>query len=831
MGKIYSKRLFTFILALSMLVSIFTVLPIDTQAVTGHTYYVDSVKGNDAKSGTSKAKAWKSLNKVNSKTFAAGDKILFKTGSKFIGTLSPLGSGEKGSPIIIDKYGEGSKPIINGNGKANAVHLLGQSYWEINNLEVTNNAAAEGERRGIFIEAKKGTTNHVYIKNCYIHNVRGNNDFSTGKTTGGIILYGDNGETTNYNDILIANNTINNCDRSGILAVEACGIYSTNVIVKNNAINFPGGDGIIMLQCTKPLIEYNVCNTSDAVSTGVSCAIWPYACNGAVFQYNEAYNSKLSSDLDDGQAWDVDGNNNDTIYQYNYSHDNQGGSLLLCSNESGPSNNSTIRYNISQNDLGRVITLTGPGTNTFYYNNTVYLSTKMKTKIVDATNYGGWHNGFTAYNNIFYNLGSGDYSFNQSTNILFDYNVFYGKHPVNEPQDAHKITSDPKFVKPGSGKLGIKTVAGYKLQAGSPCIDSGINITNNGGKDYFGNVAPQGKTTDRGAAEYKSKLKADKTVATITIKPAETTKQIETKNLGVNLAKGCTAAASSAEVDTLAASKATDGNDVSRWASLEGVSGIEWLSIDLGSEKSINTVLIKWESAFAKTYQLQVSPDGVNYTDVATVNNTKKIAQDIKTFADTKARYVRLYCTEKADADWGYSLYELEVYGASGMGEIPATVPSKPATTPAIIPTSTKPNLLLNAGFEAVDESWQDWGNSVIEASNAKSGTHSLKTGKESGGRGQIVTTVIEGKSYTFSVWGKVSEDGISGSIGVDLLDDADKATGDQQAISFTETEYTQKAITFTVPKGTKKFQVFVWKEQAEGDGYIYADDFSLTID
>ena len=497
------KKLLMLLLVFGLMSGLMYATAIITQAA-GMTYYVDSVNGNDNNNGTSISTPWKSFNEINWKVFSPGDKILFKAGCSWTGTLQPKGSGTSGNPIVIDMYGIGNKPIISGGGATNAVYLSGQSFWEINNLEVTNNASSEGTRRGIFLQAV-GVTNHLYVKNCYIHNVKGNNDFNTGKPTGGIILMGDGGSGTKYNDVLIDSNTVNYCERTGIYVGDGCGngtsFVSTGVIIRNNAINYPGGDGVIILCCLNPLIEYNVCNTSDNVSTQVSCGIWPWYCSGAIFQYNEAYNCKLSADLDDGEAWDIDGGNQGCIYQYNYSHDNQGGSIMVCADQTCPSNNSTIRYNISQNDKGRIVNLTGPSKNTYYYNNIAYLSPSMTTDIVGAVTLGGNHSNFYAYNNIFYNLGKGGYDFGGSRNNVFDYNVFYGNHPSNEPSDAHKLTSDPLFVNPGSGSTGRNTVNGYKLKSSSPCIDSGKTITNNGGIDFWGNTVPQGSATDRGAYE------------------------------------------------------------------------------------------------------------------------------------------------------------------------------------------------------------------------------------------------------------------------------------------------------------------------------------------
>ncbi len=106
------------------------------------------------------------------------------------------------------------------------------------------------------------------------------------------------------------------------------------------------------------------------------------------------------------------------------------------------------------------------------------------------------------YNNIFYNLSpTATYQWFNGVRT-FDYNVFYGLHPAGEPSDPHKLTSNPKLVAPGTGGIGWNTVGGYKLQAGSPCIDSGKVIANNGGRDYWGDPVPFNGVPDRGADEY-----------------------------------------------------------------------------------------------------------------------------------------------------------------------------------------------------------------------------------------------------------------------------------------------------------------------------------------
>src|SRR4051794_7578110 len=75
-------------------------------AVGATTFFVDGIGGDDGNSGDSVSRAWKSLTKVNAATFHPGDKILFRAGSEWMGTLVPRGSGDSNTPIVIDRYGE-----------------------------------------------------------------------------------------------------------------------------------------------------------------------------------------------------------------------------------------------------------------------------------------------------------------------------------------------------------------------------------------------------------------------------------------------------------------------------------------------------------------------------------------------------------------------------------------------------------------------------------------------------------------------------------------------------------------------------------------------------
>ena len=96
----------------------------DSEHRKNKVYYVDSVNGNDLNSGTSPASAWASLQQVSKQVFQPGEKLLFKCGTSFRGQLAPTGSGTEENPIIIDSYGEGDKPLIEGNGEFDAAVKL-----------------------------------------------------------------------------------------------------------------------------------------------------------------------------------------------------------------------------------------------------------------------------------------------------------------------------------------------------------------------------------------------------------------------------------------------------------------------------------------------------------------------------------------------------------------------------------------------------------------------------------------------------------------------------------------------------------------------------------
>lgn len=127
----------------------------------------------------------------------------------------------------------------------------------------------------------------------------------------------------------------------------------------------------------------------------------------------------------------------------------------------------------------------------------------------------------------------------------------------------------------------------------------------------------------------------------------------------VNLALGKPVSATSQQNNS--ARLATDGNLTTRWESVWGVDPQD-LTVNLKDDYVIDRVVLTWEAAAAKTYDILVSTDGETWTK-ATTCTIKQAGRQEHTFAPIEARYVRIHGTSRMMTAYGYSLYELEVYG------------------------------------------------------------------------------------------------------------------------------------------------------------------------
>jgi hypothetical protein len=129
---------------------------------------------------------------------------------------------------------------------------------------------------------------------------------------------------------------------------------------------------------------------------------------------------------------------------------------------------------------------------------------------------------------------------------------------------------------------------------------------------------------------------------------------------GTNIALYKAATASSLEKSDFPAANAFDGNLATRWSS--AFSDPQWIYVDLGATYNISEVVLYWEAAYGKSYQIQVSPDASNWTTIYSTTTGLGGTEDLTGLSGT-GRYVRMYGTARG-TPYGYSLWEFQVFPA-----------------------------------------------------------------------------------------------------------------------------------------------------------------------
>lgn len=326
-------------------------------------------------------------------------------------------------------------------------------------------------------------------------------DYKDGKESGGIIfiITASNLKVpSKWDGVRIENNTISDVARNGILMQSQWinkpndpnsnwgghGEYtpSVNVRVAGNKLDCVGGDGIIPWCVKGAIVEHNFVRRANNNSLKQGHAgIWPYFCEDVVFQHNEVCETKTKYD---GMAFDFDNSNQRCIYQYNYSHDNEGGFLNMCCDGNG--NDNVVRYNVSQNDGclagSRVFLVHGNGNHGYrVYNNTIYVRDGDAALFEQGEP--SDKSSILFQNNIIINAGKG--AVKAPKGCRFEGNLYSGTGHI--AIDDKKVLGEPRLQSVGSGKLGLDSLAGYKPLAGSPALNAAVPITGNGGRDFFGN--------------------------------------------------------------------------------------------------------------------------------------------------------------------------------------------------------------------------------------------------------------------------------------------------------------------------------------------------------
>ncbi len=575
-------------------------------------YFFDAENGDDLNDGRTPETAWQTVDKFNATTFQPGDNILFKAGSVWTNVgLVPKGSGTADAPIVVGKYGDADRyPMFNANylpgtplsdmvstqKRLNTLNIDGVSYWEFCDLELTNfsfynadmNHDSQKSRRAVTITSRGGTMRGITLNGLYIHDVNGWNPKANADNGAGI-QFQANGQTR-IDGLTIENCVLKDITRDGITGSGYTGtrpwgwnswdgqsgtpIRHRNVVIRNNVLDTIAGDGIVITGTIGAVVEYNlgnkICNNprkypgmSGNQSSNLSAGFWPFDADNTVFQYNEVRytGAPRGTEVADGEAFDSDYYCVNTTFQYNYSHDNEGGFLMICGPAYAYTDGTVARYNISENDGSmygkRTIFQIGGGggvNNSTIYNNTIYTGEGHAVfSIMNGEPWDGKPQGTKFYNNIFDINGMvGQFGFagdkrdaGKAGIATYSHNLYTGSFfdtlPKDMPADDSPVYGDPKFGAPGQAGDGYENARAYKIRKGSAAIGAGLEIDQswlgqklnqqsyvagnrttaankavyfkvdgaefqwqnyNGGKDFFGNAIPAGSAPDIGAHQY-----------------------------------------------------------------------------------------------------------------------------------------------------------------------------------------------------------------------------------------------------------------------------------------------------------------------------------------
>ncbi|HEX5025466.1 MAG TPA: discoidin domain-containing protein [Agriterribacter sp.] len=147
--------------------------------------------------------------------------------------------------------------------------------------------------------------------------------------------------------------------------------------------------------------------------------------------------------------------------------------------------------------------------------------------------------------------------------------------------------------------------------------------------------------------------------------------EFEIYGTALNLAYAKPVLSSSNESAAYPPENAVDANaTTTRWSS--AYANNQWIAVDLGDIYDLTSVVLRWETALGRDYNIEVSVDGVTWVVATTITNNATFVNTID-MTGTSARYVRMFGLVRG-TQWGFSLYELEVYGDL------ATTPPPPMT-------------------------------------------------------------------------------------------------------------------------------------------------------
>ena len=504
----------------------------DGRQPEGNEYYFDSAAA-DGGDGSEKF-PYNDLSYIDSLKLNGGDSILLKAGSVFFGSLALKNiSGSSESPVTVSYYGNAEEygmPKVDGDGSegAGVLYIENCSWLTVKDIELYDSAVTEGDRRGVLINLTNPggddvmTYSGITLSGLYIHDIRGITDAENSgmsaesKSTGGIHVWSVDGHGRT-DGLTIAGCRIDDVDNVGIATWYKPGtggeskvspyrddfdIYAhSNLHIVDNEISRIGKNGIFARNLYGGVIEWNTLYETAITCVSGNTIVTSYV-YGTVVQYNEGYYNRATvrpSDgkVQDGCMLDADLQSRDTVWQFNYSHDNAFGLFLNCTSydpDNGIEDRVIVRYNLSVHDHGNkgIVYINYVTAGIEVYNNTFIVSAET-SPIILKSNTG---RKFSFYNNIIYNL-SADAELQIADTVYAEIgnNIVYNSAGASikeldefKEENLNGLYVDPLFEKNYSDsfdRIGRAFAENFKLDEDSPAFAAAAE-TDYKGEDFFG---------------------------------------------------------------------------------------------------------------------------------------------------------------------------------------------------------------------------------------------------------------------------------------------------------------------------------------------------------
>ena len=381
-------------------------------------------------------------------------------------------------------------------------------------------------RFGIKVVSSTQDLENFTFNNLYIHDIYPTPDIADNIHMGyGIKLETQSdtvsGMLNTISNVKVTNTTISETGHYG-LWIKSLGlngidsIKNNQVLVDNCVFENTGGSGFVPNKSKNVLVQDCIFNhTGSSIDNRMwkrGSGMWPFDCKNVVAQHNKFMNAHGPMD---SYGSHIDYGNENVVFQYNYSYNNEGGFAEIL----GENINCGYRYNISVNDgyredpngiqwdkKGKIFWVSNycgqtqircPSVGTFIYNNTVFVNDTLNPEIYFWPNVGDVH----LYNNLVVVGQNGKIIptliESDSNDLYISNNLFYDSSRINldNKLNNNALFGDPLLL--NSAYLGENDPAAYRIQNNSPAIGNGflINGSNdtinylkhNGGLDYFGN--------------------------------------------------------------------------------------------------------------------------------------------------------------------------------------------------------------------------------------------------------------------------------------------------------------------------------------------------------